>query len=253
VFVVLFYAVGRGGTSPLGALRVAGDDLGDDGADAIPPTPAATKMRGPRRIALVGDSLTEGYTCDEYGTGLNRKSPEGVFLPYGRVVRKAHPDWIVDIFGNSGEKTKRIVERLRVIVDRDEGFDVVVLLGGTNDLGDRNPGECLSNLREAAAIIKASGALPVLVSIPPVYGGDSFEEPSWVTGNRGLINDGLADVMDALYFDLERAVLAHRKPRALYCPDGVHFSPEMTHLVGQAMSEAIEIALNLHDGEDDEE
>uniref|UniRef100_A0A7S1YK09 SGNH hydrolase-type esterase domain-containing protein n=1 Tax=Sexangularia sp. CB-2014 TaxID=1486929 RepID=A0A7S1YK09_9EUKA len=249
VLVMLWYSVRRAGPSSLASFGTSPVDA--DATVAIVPSPIPpTRPLSPPRIALVGDSLTEGYTCDEFGSGRTRKGPTGTFLPYGSFIRTRHPDWTVNIFGHSGETTRQILDRLPSLVEMEPGYDAVVLLGGTNDLGERNPGACLNNLRKGAVTISSSGAVPIVLSVPPVFNGDSFQEPTWVTGNRGLVNEGLASIDGALYVDLERTILAHRKPKELYCPDGVHFTPELSQLLAMTVEDAIVVALNLGDDDD---
>ena len=82
----------------------------------------------PVRILAFGDSLTEGW-CHS-GTK---------FHPYTRKLQSLIQSLSksVDIVnkGVSGETTEQMSDRLPLVLNKDGPFDLVIILGGTNDIG----------------------------------------------------------------------------------------------------------------------
>ena len=117
----------------------------------LPVTVACPRPSGdPASVAALGDSITARYR-----------------LAY------SYPDLLgrwrnvpVQNFGVSGETTAQMLDRLREVLDGPS--QVVVILGGTNDIARGMPvEETLRNLQTIAERVRDSGRRPVLVCPPP--------------------------------------------------------------------------------------
>lgn len=63
----------------------------------------------------------------------------------------------------SGETTREIKMRAKYT-----GWDIVILLGGTNDLGDYEPAEIFSNLQEMYSNFEKETTTVVAVTVPGI-------------------------------------------------------------------------------------
>jgi len=111
-----------------------------------------TPRGDPASVAALGDSLTARYR-----------------LAY------SYPDLLgrwrqipVRNFGVSGDTTAQMLDRLEDVLDSGPTPQVVVILGGTNDIARGMPvDDALRNLQTIAERVRASGRRPVLVCPPP--------------------------------------------------------------------------------------
>jgi acyl-CoA thioesterase I len=112
----------------------------------------AGTAKGTSSVAALGDSITARYR-----------------------LKYSYPDLIhewrgvpVDNFGVSGDTTAQMRERLPALLRTTPLPQVVIVLGGTNDVARGMPVEdTLRNLQLIAQEIRAAGAQPVLVAPPP--------------------------------------------------------------------------------------
>ncbi len=122
----------------------------------------------PLKIVCFGDSLTLGYLSP------TRDLPFPEHIPYGTYLQ----EWLggkgdVDIRGVCGETTQDMRTRFQSQV-LDPLPQVVIILGGTNDLGVNLPSVTIfENLQFFYEAAQARGILPVAVTIP------SLREDSW--------------------------------------------------------------------------
>jgi lysophospholipase L1-like esterase len=112
--------------------------------------------RGPQgdlaSVAALGDSITARYR-------LSYSYPDLLGRWRGIPVRN---------FGVSGDTTAQMLDRLPDVLDSGPTPQVVVILGGTNDIARGMPVEdALRNLQTIAARVRDSGRRPVLVCPPP--------------------------------------------------------------------------------------
>ena len=106
----------------------------------------------PASLAALGDSLTARYR-------LSFSYPDLLARWRGIPVRN---------FGVSGNTTAQMLERLDEVLASGPTPQVVVILGGTNDIARGMPVEgALANLRAIAERVRDSGRRPVLVCPPP--------------------------------------------------------------------------------------
>jgi lysophospholipase L1-like esterase len=107
---------------------------------------------GPASLAALGDSLTARYR-------LSFSYPDLLARWRGIPVHN---------FGVSGNTTAQMLERLDEVLASGPAPQVVVILGGTNDIARGMPVEgALANLRTIAEKVRDSGRRPVLVCPPP--------------------------------------------------------------------------------------
>jgi acyl-CoA thioesterase-1 len=106
----------------------------------------------PASVATLGDSITARYR-------LSYSYPDLLGRWRGIPVRN---------FGVSGDTTAQMLERLPAVLDSGPTPQVVVILGGTNDIARGMPvEEALRNLQTIAERVRDSRRRPVLVCPPP--------------------------------------------------------------------------------------
>ena len=117
---------------------------------------AMATCKGPQgdlaSVAAVGDSITARYR-------LSYSYPDLLGRWRGIPVHN---------FGVSGDTTAQMLDRLADVLDSGPTPQVVVILGGTNDIARGMPvDETLRNLQRIAERVRDSGRRPVLVCPPP--------------------------------------------------------------------------------------
>jgi len=117
---------------------------------------AATACQRPRAepasVAAIGDSITARYR-------LSYSYPD--LLGRWRAIP-------VHNFGVSGDTTAQMLDRLADVLDSGPTPQVVVIMGGTNDIARGMPVDgALRNLQTIAERVRDSGRRPVLVCPPP--------------------------------------------------------------------------------------
>jgi acyl-CoA thioesterase-1 len=186
-----------------------------------------------KRIVAFGDSLTTGFQSP------SEDNPGGEATPYGEFLQEMLRDQAaVIVRGVNGELTDDLLMRLgRDVLARDP--DVVVVLGGANDLGwGAKPELILRNLSTIYEKIRAKGALPVAVTVPSMLGMDSM-----IPGRRAL-NKLIADHCrenDIPCVDLFTATSEPDTGRlaARYSNDGLHLSTEGYKLLAKLVYEIL--------------
>ena len=152
-----------------------------------------------RKVLCYGDSLTAGY-C-EYGS---------VFTPYGDMITRLSDVEVLSV-GMSGWTTGEMVDAAAYKCNedcvghvgdglqrllKDNSFDVVCLMAGTNDLGTGvELEEIVSNLKALVDLCYSSSnpnVFVVLLTVPPT-GGDQYES---VRRRRTAINDAIKVIVN---------------------------------------------------------
>ncbi|KAJ3047192.1 hypothetical protein HDU99_009561, partial [Rhizoclosmatium hyalinum] len=129
-------------------------------------------MSNPLQILLLGDSLTEGY--DNYGTSFH---PYAIRLE--SLLAESQVPHKVTVSGVSGDLADPSVgsfkRRLETNLSSTK-FDVVVILGGTNDLGyQQSPAKVVASLRTLWTLALGSGAVVIAMTVPEwVQNGKAF-------------------------------------------------------------------------------
>jgi lysophospholipase L1-like esterase len=107
----------------------------------------------PASVAAIGDSITARYR-------LSYSYPD--LLGRWRAIP-------VHNFGVSGDTTAQMLDRLSDVLDSGPTPQVVVIMGGTNDIARGTPmEETLRNLQTIAERVRDSRRRPVLVCPPPL-------------------------------------------------------------------------------------
>ena len=182
------------------------------------------------RLLAFGDSLTEGW-CD-FGT---------TFHPYTRklqgLIQSLSNAKTVDVVnrGVSGETTDQMNSRLGLVLDKDGPFDLVIILGGTNDLGYSlsQDGEPLfRRLRSLHELALRYSPLSVAVTIPET-GYEALDQFTALREKRLQVNNLLKNYVQdrdskMLLCDLSTK-LPRKSPsdedRRKFWSDDLHLSP----------------------------
>ncbi len=122
----------------------------------------------PLKIVCFGDSLTLGWESPTFRTPVVQN------IPYGRYIQEWLGDrGLVIVRGVCGETTQDMRARFQKDV-LDEGPRLVVILGGTNDLGlGITPYKILGNLRFFYEHAQGHQILPIAITVP------SLRDDSW--------------------------------------------------------------------------
>jgi len=187
---------------------------------------------------LFGDSLTEGF----YNRGLK-------FHPYSvRLAQLLDPEkYVIKNHGISGEETSEMVTRFEMLISGNE-FSYAIILGGTNDMGERNAKGTFNNLKKMYEAAKKKGVIPFAVTVPEHHQELVFE---WLTDVRSTINKLIKEyceqnqitVIDLCAKLPQLSLRADEKK--LYWDDGLHFTPAGYNRFGEIVHETIKSQLEL--------
>jgi lysophospholipase L1-like esterase len=198
-----------------------------------------------RLIICFGDSLTAGYQSPTATNPMAEPTPYGLVLQE-RLGSAAQ----VRVSGICGEVTGEMVLRFRADVLARHP-QVVVILGGTNDLGwNADPAEILRNLTNMYELARAASILPVPVTVPSIRVEEAerdHDASSWVAehiNRRQRLNAMIAQYAERKklrYLDLFAATA---EPDSLqlaapYSNDGLHLTTEGYRLFGSLLYERI--------------
>lgn len=194
------------------------------------------------RILAFGDSLTEGW-CD-FGTK---------FHPYTRKLQTLIQSLSksVDVVnrGVSGERTDQMSDRLPLVLNRDGPFDLVIILGGTNDLGlslNKDGEPLFRRLRSLHELALRYSPLSVAVTIPET-GYEAMDRFTAVKKKRLQVNALLKKyvkdcggkmILSDLSAKLPRESLSHEDRRKFW-EDDLHFTPAGYDRMGEIIFEDI--------------
>lgn len=194
------------------------------------------------RILAFGDSLTEGW-CD-FGTK---------FHPYTRKLQTLIPSLSksVDVVnrGVSGETTKQMSERLPLVFNKDGPFDLVTILGGTNDLGlslNKDGEPLFRRLRSLHELALQHTPLSVAVTIPET-GYEAMDRFTALREKRLQVNAllkqyvqdcGSKIILSDLSAKLPRKSLSH-EDRTKFWADDLHLTPAGYDRMGEIIFEDI--------------
>jgi len=149
--------------------------------------PRDGRASGKTAVLCFGDSLTAGRVA-----GPSLFMPK-CHHPYAKRLRALlGAEYEVVEAGCSGEKTGDMLQRLRATLEPSQTqFQVVCLLGGTNDLGGRlGHAEIVDNLREMYLAAAKHGAVTLAISVPEAL----INVPHYIE-KRKAVNDGIRKVV----------------------------------------------------------
>jgi lysophospholipase L1-like esterase len=203
------------------------------------------------RILAFGDSLTQGETF---------KSTH--YHPYTHRLRKLLEEhesvkFDIDNAGITGEFVRdQMTTRLPLVLKEKGPYDLIVILGGTNDLIDFTPGGEKDLFDEIVSLHRTAhehGAKTLLLTIPEsdfIYKDMGKNGTSYIKeeGEQGriLINEMLRDFArecdDIVLCDLDekhRHTTLSEEDKVKYWDDGLHYSPEGYDRMGEIIFEKI--------------
>ena len=196
-------------------------------------------------IICFGDSLTAGFQSP------TPEHPGGQETPYGRFLQEwLGPSVEIRVSGVCGELTSEMAMRFRqdVLQHRPE---YAVVLGGTNDLGwNAHPEDIMRNLMKMYELARASGIIPVPVTVPSVrveVSGGGPEAEAWLEQHlkrrwvlNGLIRD-YAVSKHLAWVDLFTATAdpETRQLAAPYSNDGLHLTTAGYRLLARLLYDRV--------------
>jgi len=195
-------------------------------------------------IVALGDSTTAGTPAFKSPIEAPPNGSGNAESQYAHWLTKAHPDWQVLNRGVNGERSDQI--RARFARDAAQAApDVVVIIGGVNDVYQGRPAASIE--RELEAMYRAAAAAKIVVvagSIIP-YNTATAEQ------NRCMhaVNDWIRQFVERhdgsmVFCDTRVAVETPGQPdRLVSSPDDLHPSPEGYKLMAAALEPAIVTAL----------
>jgi len=216
--------------------------------------PGGGSASRPVRLLCYGDSLTAGYCA-----GGQRYEPYGRMLGEKLATAIGGAACVVSVCGHSGHTAAEMVANLdasgvldvggvsgkglgRILDDEAQlPRDLVLIMAGTNDLGkNRSPQAIFGDICRLHAACHSRNVQTVAL-VPPeapcAPRGSVFEEARQRL--RRLLTDwagstqGVSAAVDAS--ELMRAVLG----APVWDPDGLHFSPKGSQLVGQRLASIV--------------
>jgi len=192
-----------------------------------------TKERG---ILCFGDSLTKGLSPekDEW----EKYHPYSIQL--SRLINN-HFNNVTNIKvvddGVNGEMTSIMNHRITLILSKTL-YDVVIVLGGTNDLGHhRSKDEILNDIYEIHSTVHNFGIksnrtiVTFAMTIPPLEW--KVDETVRAEVNNALREYVNKNITKTFLIDIDKVLTTTHTDRKYYCPDNVHFSPEGYDLIGE--------------------
>ena len=121
-------------------------------------------------VLCVGDSITMGY---------------GVSVPYPTRLANMTGRSVVNE-GLGGEGAHHGLRRVDGLLNRNRPSTVLIMYG-TNDVNSKaNLRDCAMDVIEIALRARAFGAIPVIATVPPMFGGRAFRMPRVVEFNHYL-------------------------------------------------------------------
>ncbi|RMX51187.1 hypothetical protein pdam_00004084 [Pocillopora damicornis] len=201
------------------------------------------------RILAFGNSLTEGW-C-EFGTRFHPYT-----LKLQNLIESECKTESIDIVnrGVSGETIDEMNARLPEVLDEGGPFDIVIILGGTNDLGmrlDENGEPLFSRLRSLHELALRHSPLSVAVTVPET-GYETMDGYTVVREKRLQVNALLKNfvqqcgskmLVSDLATKLPRESLSDEDRRTLWA-DHLHFSPAGYDRMGEIIFEDIRHCLS---------
>jgi len=190
--------------------------------------------QGLRAVLCFGDSLTRGMTS------------RGEYSPYSdqleqRLRQFAAPPVVVNA-GVSGQTTRGMLSRLPGLLRKGAEpqlkFDVVVILGGTNDLRSLDVGEIVDNLVELHSMAHAAGAITGVLTLPEYGRGGSDVQKKWAQVNQALRGYAARNPSTTFLVDVANAIPQDSAHSALWDSDRVHLSRNGYQALGDLVADA---------------
>jgi lysophospholipase L1-like esterase len=192
-----------------------------------------------------GDSLTAGFQSP------TPDCPGGQETPYGRFLQEwVGPAVDIRVSGVCGELTSEMAMRFRRdVLEHRPGY--VVVLGGTNDLGwNARPADIMRNLVKMYELARASGIIPVPVTVPSLrvdVTGGGPDANAWLEQHlerRRVLNGSIQEYAAAKQLaciDLFTATADRETSQlaAQYSNDGLHLTTAGYRLLARLLFDQV--------------
>lgn len=169
------------------------------------------KVKKSKTVWCLGDSLTTGFT----NCGTN-------YIPYTDFLQNLHATFKFKCMGLDGDTTDSMFRRFRDEIKQSppQVGDVLVILGGTNDLGHQRTSESIIiNLKCIYGLAKKRGMHVISVTIPKLLNENEFELGDYTT-RKQQVNSFISTCSDTHCIDLA----ARLDPAKHYDKDGLHLN-----------------------------
>jgi lysophospholipase L1-like esterase len=186
-----------------------------------------------------GDSLTAGTPGYDPGYGGDERSQYGFWLLELNKSEEHHPVSFVNQ-GVPGELAQHMYGRLEQLLQQ-ERYDVVIILGGSNDIGWGYPVHTIFKILTTLwSLARGNGARVVACTVPPI--GSVFQDIQVKQGElNGLILRAPKDIEGLVVVDLF-SVLADSNNLLLptfNSGDGLHLSVQGYRQMGEIIWKSI--------------
>jgi lysophospholipase L1-like esterase len=157
--------------------------------------------RNKLRICCFGDSLTWGF--------VSRGAQHSYSKKLLQLISSDFPNIAVELsqHGKKGETTGSMVSRLTKLLKKDSKYDVVIILGGTNDIFLTEA--TTQNLEQMYKVCRSYNALVIMASLPPAE-YDKRPNSTWILESKKKINDFIRQLIPNKHFiDLSNELPLH--------------------------------------------
>ena len=196
------------------------------------------------RILCIGNSHTAGFPDFDPMMGGNPESSYQHWLKKGLL--KTHPEKDFNIMneGICGDTSRGIVLRLIDALGSMQQPDLVLLAGGTNDLGMTGESQIVANLEEGYEACRKSEVLLIATSVPPISLYEYVARVKTVNSSIERYTSHYQNVFFADWFGALKDTQGFLDDKC-NSGDGVHLSVEGYKRIGSLLGPIVSEALSL--------
>lgn len=185
-------------------------------------------------ILCIGDSLTEGFP----GKGKGGMTPYSNRL--SQILRNKGVNVSIVNAGVSGQRTASMAQRLPGLLARAHPkFGLVLVLGGTNDLGHLQAAEIMKNLLHMHDVARAAGARVGLITIPECRDNASSFNAARLQVNQMLREFAARQPESTCLIDLATLLPQDLTHAHCWSADGLHCSPQGYEAMADIIADAV--------------
>ena len=194
-------------------------------------------------IVALGDSTTAGTPAFKSPIEAPPHGAGNVESQYAHWLMQSHPDWRVLNRGVNGERTDQIRARFsRDVVDATP--DLVVIIGGVNDVYQGRPAESAERELEAIYDAAREAGIPVIAGSVLPYNSATPDQNARMHAINRWIQAYAARHAEVVFCDTRAAVATPGAPDQLGAsPDGLHPAPEGYKSMAERLEPAIRSVL----------
>jgi acyl-CoA thioesterase I len=194
-------------------------------------------------IVALGDSTTAGTPAFKSPIEAPPHGAGNVESQYAHWLMQSHPDWRVLNRGVNGERTDQIRARFsRDVVDATP--DLVVIIGGVNDVYQGGPAESAERELEAIYDAAREAGIPVIAGSVLPYNSATPDQNARMHAINRWIQAYAARHAEVVFCDTRAAVATPGAPDQLAAsPDGLHPAPEGYKSMAERLEPAIRSVL----------